>query len=139
MLPGRVVASRFVRPNETEIVRENERLKRLASLRAAEHGSYVRRDQKVIARPCSIPRTRTRGSGDFEHVQGSAQRESVRRLEPERRTQNHHLRLFTPCERRTDRFDSRHLERSRKLSQKEKARSFEIPLRSSPRPYGKTR
>src|SRR5213078_672461 len=66
---------------------------------------------------------------EHEHAQGSAQRQSIRRLEPERRTQNHHLRLFTPCERRTDCFHSSHLERGRKLPEKEKRWSPEIPLR----------
>src|SRR5712691_8169018 len=68
-----------------------------------------------------------------ELVESGAERESVPRLEPERRTQNHDLRLFAPRQGRTDRFNSRHLGGSRELSEKEKGGSPEIPLRSSPR------
>ena len=42
MLPSRALASRFVRQNETEIVRENERLEGSSNLRAAEYGSRLR-------------------------------------------------------------------------------------------------
>ncbi len=46
----------------------------------------------------------------LEHVQVSAQRQSVRRLEPERRTQNNDLRLFTSRQGRTDSFNSRQMD-----------------------------
>ena len=94
-------------------------------------------NQGFVARTRPISGARTCRSGHFEHVQGSAQRQSVRRLEPERRTQNHHLRLFTPRQGRADRFNSGHLERSRKLPQKEKSRSFEIPFATKSLPAWK--
>ncbi len=72
-----------------------------------------------------------------EHVQSAAQRKSVRRLEPERRTQNDHLRLFTPRQRRADRFNSRHLGRSSELPEKEKSRPSEVSLRQNSRPCRK--
>src|SRR6476660_1364 len=134
MLPGRALASRFVSQNETEIVRDNERLKGPAGLFATQHRSYLRSNQRFIARPCSTSRTRTRRSRDFKHVQGGAQRKSVRRLEPKRRAQNHCLRLFSSREGRTDRFHTGDLERSRKLPQEEKVRAFEVPLKPGPRP-----
>src|SRR5205823_8916105 len=37
MLPGRALAARFVKQDEIEVVRQNERLKRSASLRPAQH------------------------------------------------------------------------------------------------------
>ena len=60
-----------------------------------------------------------------------AQRKSVRRLEPERRTQNDDLRLFAPRQGRADRFHAGHLGRSRQLPEKEKSRSLEIPFRQN--------
>src|SRR5213593_833340 len=96
MLPGRAVAARFVRPNETEIVRENERLERPANLFAAEYGSHLRSDQELVVGTCPVSGARACRSCYLEHVQGGAQRQSVRRLEPERRTQNYYLRLFPP-------------------------------------------
>src|SRR5207247_5009232 len=75
--------------------------------------------------------------GHLKHVQGGAQKQSVRRLEPERRAQNHGLCLFAPRARRTDRLYSCPLERSGKLPEKEKRRAFEIPLRSGRRPRRK--
>ena len=47
MLPGRALAARFVRQNEIEVVRENERLKGLASVRAAQYGSYLRSRPRI--------------------------------------------------------------------------------------------
>src|SRR5437762_1389333 len=44
MLPGGSLAPRSVRQNETEVVRENERLERFASLRAPEYASDLRSD-----------------------------------------------------------------------------------------------
>src|SRR2546429_6858220 len=110
MLPGRDLATRFIRQDEVEILRENEWLKRFAVVRAAKHSSDLRRHQRFVALSGPTSRARASRSCHIEHVQGSAQRESVRRLEPERRTQNHHLRLFTPCERRTDCFHACEME-----------------------------
>src|SRR5882762_5027109 len=111
MLSGGPMASRFVRQNETKIVRENEWIERAASLCAAKYTSHLRSDQRFVALSRSIPGKRACGSRHLEHVQGSAQRQSVRRLESERRTQNDHLRRFTAGQRRADCFNSGRLER----------------------------
>ena len=52
----------------------------------AEYVGHVRSNERLIALSCSASRTRTRQSRHVEYVEGGPQRESVRRLEPERRT-----------------------------------------------------
>ena len=64
--------------------------------------------------------------------------QSLRRLEPERRTQDDDLRLLTARKRRTDRFHSGHLERSGELFEKEKRRAAEISFRPSAHARRKT-
>src|SRR5439155_6819079 len=108
MLPGRAMAARSACENEIEIVCENQRLKRFASLCPAEYVGHVRSIERLISRSCSASRTRTCRSRHVEYVEGGPQRESVRRLEPERRTQNHYLRLFTSRQGRADRFNAGH-------------------------------
>ena len=49
MLPGRDMASRFVRQNETEIVCQNEWIERTADLRAAEYVGDLRPNQGFVA------------------------------------------------------------------------------------------
>src|SRR5262249_47965304 len=115
LLPSRLVASRFVRQNETEIVRKNQRLEGPAGLRSIEYSGDLRSNEGFVAVSRPIFGTRACQSRDLEHVKGGAQRQSLRRLESERRTQDHDLRLFTPGQGGTDRFNSGHLERSRKL------------------------
>src|SRR5207245_9802732 len=137
VLPGRALVARFVGQNEIEIVRQNEWLKRLTSLCAAQHASHIRSNEGSIARPCPASRRRTWRSCDFQHVEVGAQRKSVRRLEPERRTQNDHLRVLTSRQGRADRFHSSHLGRSGELPEKEKSRPPEISLRQNPRPRRK--
>src|SRR5262249_28608903 len=137
MLPGRVLAARFVEQNEIEIVRQDERLEKLSRLRAAEHVGDVRSNERFIARARPTSRARTWKSRHLEHVENRTERKSVRRLEPERRTQNDDLRLLVARQGRTERFNSGHLGRSCQLFKKEKSRSFEIPLRPSPRPCRK--
>src|SRR5713101_10014869 len=112
MLSGRPVVARFVRRNEIEIVRENERLKRSASLRAVEYVGHVRSNERFVAGTGSASRRRTCRSCHSEHVKGGTERKGIRRLEPERRTQNDNLRLFPSRKGRTDRFHSRHMGRS---------------------------
>ena len=95
-----------------EIVRKNERIEGTAGLRAAEYFGDLRSNQGFVALSRPISGARACEFGHLQHVQGGAQRKSVRRLEPERRTQNDHLCLLTPRQRRADRFNSGHLERS---------------------------
>ena len=63
-------------------------------------------DQTKELSPRSRGASRTRASetGRFENGEGVAHRESVRRLEPERRTQNDRKRLLAPGEGTADRF-----------------------------------
>ena len=96
MLPGRALAARFVRQNETEIVCQNVWLERTADLRAAEYACDLRSDQGFVARLSPNISNASIAILSLEHVESGAQGKSVRRLEPERRTQNNHLRLFTP-------------------------------------------
>src|ERR1700730_18053393 len=131
---GWTLAARFVRQNEIEIVRQDERLKRFAGLRAAQYAGNVRSDQRSVARACSASRTRTWRPCYLQHVESGAERKSVRRLEPERRTQNDDLRLLPSRQRRADRFHAGHMGRSRQLPEKEKSRSPEIPFRSNVSP-----
>src|ERR1019366_9977013 len=131
MLPGRILAARIADENEIEKFRENERLKRSASLRPAQHAGHIRSNQRFVARSRAASRTRTWHSGHVEHVEIGAQRKSIRRLEPKRRTQNHYLRLFPSRQSRTDCFHASLLGRSRQLPEKEKSRSPEIPLRQN--------
>src|SRR5438477_2817856 len=112
MLPGGALAARFVRRNKIEIVRQDERLERFAGLRAAQHAGNVRSNQRFIARARATFGTRTWKSRHIEHVEVGAERKSVRRLEPERRTQNDDLRLFAPRQRRAYRLNAGHLGRS---------------------------
>src|SRR6266496_1821297 len=56
MLPGRALAARFVRQNEIEVVRQNERLKGPSSVRAAQYGSYLCWNEEFIARTCATSR-----------------------------------------------------------------------------------
>jgi len=100
---------------------KNERIEGTAGLRAAEYFGDLRSNQGFVALSGPISGARACKFGHLEHVQGSAQRQSVRRLEPERRTQNDDLRLFSPCEGRTDRFNPSNLERSGKMPEKEKS------------------
>src|SRR6266487_1573131 len=129
MLPGRPLAARFVRRDEAQEFCENERLKRPSGLCAAQHVGYVRSNKRSVARTSSASRTRTCRSCNVEHVESDAQRKSVRRLEPERRTQNNDLRLLASRQTRTNRFYSGHLGRSRQLFEKEESRPPEISLR----------
>ena len=133
MLSGRALAARLVRQNEIEIVREDERLKRFTGLRAAQHAGHVRSNQGFIPRARATFGTRTWKPCDLEHVESGAKRKSVRRLEPERRTQDHDLRLLSPRQGRADRFNAGNLGRSRQLFEKEKSRSPEILLRQDSR------
>src|SRR6266545_1077912 len=98
MLPGGTMAPRFVRQNETEIVCQNERIEGIAGLRAAEYASDLRSNQGFVALPRPVSGARTCRSSHLQHVQGGTERQSVRGLETERRTQNDDLRLFAPCE-----------------------------------------
>src|SRR5579864_695041 len=50
MLSGGTVAGRLVRRTEIEIVCQNERLERLASLCAAKYAGHVRSNERFIAR-----------------------------------------------------------------------------------------
>src|SRR4030095_7884231 len=128
MLPGRALAARSAGQNEIEVVREDFGLKRSASLRAAEHVGHLRPDERFVAGTGSAPRRRTCRSCHLEYVEGGAERKSIRRLEPERRTQNDHLRLFPSRQGRANRFHSRHVGWSRNRTEKEKGRSHETPL-----------
>src|SRR6266478_1563687 len=123
MLPGWIVATGSPCENEIEIVCENQRLKRSASLCATEYVGHVRSNKRFIARSRATSRNRSCRSCNVEYVESGPQRKSVRRLEPERRTQNHHLRLFAPRQGRADCLHSRHLGRSRDLPEKEKSGS----------------
>src|SRR6267143_681545 len=135
MLSGRTLAARFVRRVKIKIVRQNERLERLASLRAAQHAGLVRSNQRLIARARATSGTRTWKSRDFEHVEVGAERKGVRGLEPERRTQNDNLCLQSAREGRTDRLHAGKVGRSRDLPKKEKSRSPQIPLRQNSRTH----
>src|SRR5437762_12523248 len=123
MLPGRTVAARFIKRDEAEELRQNERLKRFASLRAAQHRGHLRRYQRTLARTGRTSRARTCRSCHREHVESPAQGKGVRRLEPERRTQDDRLCLFAARQGIAYRFNPCQLGRSRKLPQKEKSRS----------------
>src|SRR5438128_2673081 len=130
MLSGRPLAARFIKRFEIEIVRQDERLKRFAGLRPVEYAGHVRSNQRFIASARPTSRTRTWESRHrtspsdwrtchLKHVEVGAERKSVRRLEPERRTQNDDLRLFSARQRGTDRFNAGHLGRSCQLPEKE--------------------
>src|SRR5438552_592918 len=132
-LQDRPLAARFVRRNEIEIIRQDERLKRFAGLRPAQHAREIRSNQGFIPRARATFGTRTWKPCDLEHVESGAKRKSVRRLEPERRTQDHNLRLLSPRQGRADRFNAGKLRRSGQLFDKEKSQSPEIPLRQDSR------
>ena len=83
MLPGWLVASRFVGQNEIEIVREDERIERAPSLCAVKYLGDLRSDQGPVPLSRPICRARTWETGYLEHVQGATQEQGVRRLEPE--------------------------------------------------------
>src|SRR5204863_331436 len=133
MLSGWPLAARLVRRNEIEIIRQDERLKRFAGLRSAQHARDIRSNQGFIPRARATFGTRTWKPCDLEHVESGAKRKSVRRLEPERRTQNNDLRLFASRQRRADRFHASDLGRSRQLPEKEKSRAAEVPFRQNSR------
>ena len=128
MLPGRALAARFARQNETEIVCQDQRLKRSASLCAAEYPGHLRSNQGCITHSGPASGSRTPQSRYFEYVESAAQRKNICRLESERRTQNDYLRLQFACQGRANCLHSGYLGRSRKLFEKEKGRSVEIPL-----------
>src|SRR4029453_14493171 len=64
----------------------NERIKGTAGLRAAEYFGDLRSNQGFVALSRPVSGARACEFGHLEHVQSGAQRKSVRRLEPERRT-----------------------------------------------------
>ena len=99
---------------------QDERLKRSAGLRAAQYGGDVRSNEGTFSRDRGASRARAWRPCHLEHVEGAAERQSFRRLEPERRAQDDDLRLFPSCQGRTDSLDSGHLGRSRGLPEKEK-------------------
>src|SRR2546423_14282308 len=130
MLPGRSLASRFAGGNEIEKLGENVRLKRAPGLCAAQHRGDVRRHQSVVARSRRAFGARTPETRHLENGAGTSRRKSVRRLEPERRTQNDGERLLTPRERAADGFDAGDLGRGAKLPQEEKREPARVPVRS---------
>src|SRR5207244_13084731 len=111
VLSGLALAARLIRQNEIKVVREDERVKKFTVLRAAQHADHVRSNQGFIPRARATFGTRTWKPCDLEHVESGAERESIRRLEPERRTQDHDLRLFAPREGRAYRIYAAHLRR----------------------------
>src|SRR5439155_1734881 len=74
MLSGRPLAARFVRRNEIEIIRQDERLKRFAGLRPAQHAREIRSNQGFIPRARATFGTRTWKPCHLEHVESGAQR-----------------------------------------------------------------
>src|SRR5438132_214182 len=66
--------------------------------RPAAYGHDRRRYEGVRARGGSAPRQARAGSSDGDHAARRAQRKGVRRLEPERPAQDHHLRLLVARE-----------------------------------------
>src|SRR6266513_2007069 len=134
MRPGGTLAARFAKQNEIESVCQNERIQGSASLCAAEHADQFRPNQGFITRSRPTFGRRTRQPRYFKHVESAAQRKSVSRLESERRTQNNNLRLQFARQRRADCLHSSDLGRSGELPEKEKSRSFKVPLRQDSRP-----
>src|SRR5438105_1150751 len=118
---------------------QNERLERIAGLRAAQHAGHVRSNQRFIALARTTSGARTSRQSHLQHVESAAEKQSVCRLEPERRTQNDCLRLLVARKRRTDRFNAGDLGRSRELPEKEKSRSAQIPVRENGRAREETR
>src|SRR6266404_3296747 len=94
MLPGRSLAARAARRNEIKMLGENVRLERTAGLRAAKYRCDVRSNQGALPRARGTSGTRAREVRHFENGEGVPGRESVRRLEPERRTQDDGERLL---------------------------------------------
>src|SRR5881394_421363 len=131
MLPGRSLVARVARGNEIEMLGEDFRFERLAGLRPAQYGRYVRRHESVIARARGTFGARTPEARHFENGSGLARRKGVRRLEPERRTQDDGECLFAPREGAADRFDAGDLGRSAKLPEEKEREAAGLPIRQS--------
>jgi bifunctional non-homologous end joining protein LigD len=98
VLPGRPVAEggfRFARP---AVVSEDVGVEGVASLRAAEHARDLRADEALC--PCRgvAARKTAPGARRLAHAKGAAQGQGARRLEPERRQEDHDQRLLPASE-----------------------------------------
>ena len=93
MLSGRALAARFVSQNETESLPKTSGSKGLqvyVPLNTAATFDQTKDLSRALAQHLEA---RTSEARHFEHVEGAAQRKSIRRLEPERRAQDDSLRL----------------------------------------------
>ena len=84
-------------------------------------------------------RTRASAARHLQNVEGVAQRKNLRRLEPERRTQDDDLRLFPARKGTADRLDSGELEGSGKRFEKEECEASYVHIRSSLEAGGEAR
>src|ERR1700678_1141803 len=89
MLPGRAVAARNLRALRIAKLPEDFRVQGTADPRSAQHSNYLRIDEDFFPRAGAVARARPSGTGGVGHEEAGANWKSSRRLEPERRTQDH--------------------------------------------------
>ena len=98
----------------------------------------LRSNEGFIARPRGASGARASETGRLENGQSVADRKSVCRLEPERRTQDDRERLLAPGEGTADGFDASHMGGSRDDPEEEKREASRLHFRPRPAARGKT-
>src|SRR5947207_710128 len=132
MLPGRPLASRSLSGNEIEELGENFRFERLAGLRAAQYRRDLRRHEGIVARPRRTLGARTCEARHFQNGARLARRKSIRRLEPERRTQDDGERLLAAREGAADGLGAGDLGRGRELFEEKEREAACLPVGQGP-------
>src|SRR6266513_1938385 len=136
MLPGRPLAPRSLSGNEIEELGENFRFERIAGLRAAQYRRNLRRHEGIVARPGRTLGTRTSKACHFQNGARVARRKSIRRLEPERRTQDDDKRLFAARQGAADSLDAGDLGRGRELLEEKECEAPCLPVGQGPAARG---
>ena len=114
VLPGGAVAARGLRCPWPRVLPEDLGLEGAAGLRAAERGGReLRRHQALLAGAGTPPGEPARQARGLEPEEGAAPRQGADRLEPERRAQDHRVRLLPARARAAHRVDAADLGRGR--------------------------
>ena len=114
VLPGRPDASRHVRAAGPAVVRQDVRVQGAAGLRAAERAGDLRRHEAVRPRGGRADGKAASRPGRLTHDEVAPGRKGVHRLEPERRAQDHGLRVLVAREGTADRLHPCHMGRGRR-------------------------